>query len=501
MSKTTITRRIIVVKVLFLTILFLVVHAPLSHSIHGNTSNISIVDNNSLKHLQTTSSTSTTSITESKTFSSTLSSSLSISDGSTYTASSSLTNTPSILVSSTRTLPYSPTISITISHTPSLEEIPDNMYTRAESCGIETVNRCAEQFCNCITNVPRDPHTSFWNSRNGIYQCDEEANRNCYYIQYCARERVSCIWNASFEYQKDQFRWEASRISLNSMNTVFNNPEAGVCHGLKHVYGNFSQLSPDVSYYDSQFYSECVDYVTYLLGRTYGLLCIPKVVPMYACGPSLFPVAPTRLSNYTSIPKGSRRLVISIRARIVGNFSAIFNDSETTEGKWNHENWLNKLNRGMYTSFRDAIGVDGEFAMSYAAECITVYYNVGVGDADPWVGDLVTANALRLMLRNVSWMNQAQVVVSAARCTSNLTVPIVVYGVKFEASTGQFEEKLCNGSCVAGLTVAAVLAFVVFFISTTLCLRRPQRRYSMFDIAYDSEEEMDNTIERQPMKQ
>ncbi|ORC87108.1 uncharacterized protein TM35_000242580 [Trypanosoma theileri] len=492
------TRRRIVVKILFLLVLLPFIHAPLCYGLSDGSDTSSSQDDSSFGVLTPTRTTRTLTITPTESlFTPTLTTTETVSP--TYSPTISLTHTPSILISGTQTVRYSPTISPTLSLTPSLEEVPDNMYTRAESCGIQSINQCAERFCNCITKSPYRENSSLWHPGNGVYRCDEEANRNCYYIQYCVRERVSCIWNASFEYHKNPSRMEPYRYPLEIFGNTGDADNDGICHGMEHIYGNFSQLSSDVSYYDSLFYSECVDYVTYILKRTAGLLCIPKAVPMYSCGPSLFPVAPTRFSNYTSIPKGSRRLVISIRARIVGDYAAFFNESETIQGKAS-EYWLSELNSGMYKSFHNAIGVDGEFAMEYSDECITVHYNVGVGDADPWVGDLVTANALRLMLRNVSWMEKAQVVLDAAHRTSNLTVPIVVYGVGFEAGTGQLEQKLCDGSCVAGLTFAMVMALVVFSVSLMLCVRRPQPKYSMIDITYDSEEEMDSISERPPMK-
>ncbi|KEG11801.1 hypothetical protein DQ04_02261000 [Trypanosoma grayi] len=402
----------------------------------------------------------------------------------------SRTLSPTLTDSPTATPQYSPTITPTISHTPSLEEFPDNMYTRADSCDLPTLSQCAEDFCNCITRGPPEGGKHSWRANNGMYTCDAPADTNCYYHLFCARERVACLWSAALgnktfntipSFEKDLFPDE---------------PDDGVCDGLEHIKSNFSGFTANMNYYDTMFYTECIDYATFILKRTGGDICTPITVPMFVCGPSLIPPPPARHIDYAPVQKGSRRLLISIAARIVGNFSAVFAaEEERGYGAKRVSSVVLLLREAMYACFLNAIGIDGEFTMTHVDDCLVINYGVGVGEADPWVGDTVTANALSLMVRNTSWMARAQKVVSTVPGSANLSAPIVVYDVSFEPGHGQPVEKMCDSSCVAGITVVSVLTFIVLLLAGVLCCRQPQRVQGIFEASFASIEEMDSFVD------
>ncbi|RNF18658.1 hypothetical protein TcG_04770 [Trypanosoma cruzi] len=389
-------------------------------------------------------------------------------------------------VTPTTEMTHSPTTSLTVSPTPSLEDVPDNMYTRAESCDIPIVNKCVERFCNCISRGQLQNANRSWYIKNGVYQCHEFANANCYYNLYCARERVSCLWSASFLYKayRPQGNTLATSYELSQKNSQGNMP----CVGLEDIQGNFSQLTKNTNYYDSLFYSECVDYVTFILQRTGDGICAASIVPMYVCGDSLFPVPPTRQIHYTPLSEGARRLVISIVARIVGNFTPIFNSERAKYNEKYQMNIENQLSKAMYSCFFSAIGIKGVFSVKHEDECLVVRYEVGVGEADPWVGDVVTANALSLMVRSASWMDPAQRVIGNITDSVKLSAPIVVYYVSFESGTGQPEAKLCDAGCSVAISLVLFLTLIAFAFSCVFCCRPSRRPYFMFDDDHDFEE-------------
>ncbi|RNF27508.1 uncharacterized protein Tco025E_00244 [Trypanosoma conorhini] len=390
----------------------------------------------------------------------------------------------------------SPQLSPTCSPTPSLEEIPDNMYTRTESCGLPAVNKCAENFCDCISREHSRTTNESWYFKNGAYRCRQSANTNCYYHLYCARERVSCLWSAAIWYKEDP----NAVLALGGLTGLTQGSfgDEG-CIGLENIYGNFSRLAQNTNYYDSIFYSECVDYVKFILQRTGGDICTTSIVPMYVCGASLFPLPPTRPIHYSPLSKGARRLVISIVARIVGNFTPVFAPA------WNRNDEKHQLGReylsqAMYRCFQNVIGIDGVFSMMHADDCLVVRYEVGVGEADPWVGDLVTANALNLMVRNASWMDPAQRVINNLTDSVNLSAPIVVYDVNFEPGQGQPEAKLCDAGCAVALALVFFLTLIAFIFSVVFCCRRPRQLYTIFERNYDSEEELENVTGRREIR-
>ncbi|RNF10700.1 hypothetical protein TraAM80_01404 [Trypanosoma rangeli] len=379
-------------------------------------------------------------------------------------------------------------ISPSISPTPSLEEIPDNMYTRTESCDLPIVNKCAESFCNCISRGHVQIGKESGHVKNAAYRCRQPDNTNCYYHLYCARERVSCLWNAAFWY-KDHYPVTNTFYGLSDQSQDDSMDER--CIGLGNIYGNFSQITQNTNYYDTLFYSECVDYVEFVLRSTRGDICTTSIVPMYACGASLFRLPPTRQIHYTPLSKGTRRLVISVVARIVGNFTPVFAPVVNKNDERPHLR-KEKLREAMYKCFLNVFGIDGVFSIDHADECLVMRYEVGVGEADPWVGDFVTANALNLMVRNTSWMEPAQQVINSITDSLNLTPPIVVHSATFEPGQGQPEKKLCDAGCAVALSLVSFLTLLAFTLSGLFCCRRPRQLYTIFEGSYDFDEEMEN---------
>ncbi|ESL11953.1 hypothetical protein TRSC58_00288 [Trypanosoma rangeli SC58] len=378
-------------------------------------------------------------------------------------------------------------ISPSISPTPSLEEIPDNMYTRTESCELQIVNKCVERFCNCISRGQVRTGKELWHVKNGVYRCRQPENTNCYYHLYCARERVSCLWSAAFWYRDHH---PATGTFYGASDLSQDGSMDDRCIGLEHIYGNFSQLTQNTNYYDSLFYSECVDYVEFVLRSTRGDICTTSIVPMYVCGASLFRLPPTRHIHYTPLSKGTRRLVISVVARIVGNFTPVFAPAvnKNDEGPQLRKE---KLREAMYKCFLNVFGIDGVFSIDHADECLVIRYEVGVGEADPWVGDFVTANALNLMVRNASWMEPAQQVINSITGSLNLTPPIVVHSATFEPGQGQPEKKLCDAGCAVALALVFFLTLLAFTFSGVFCCRQSRQLYTIFEGSYESDDEME----------
>ncbi|KAH8609772.1 hypothetical protein ERJ75_001172900 [Trypanosoma vivax] len=355
-------------------------------------------------------------------------------------------------------------------HTSEFDTFNYTTYLHAESCGVEEVVHCTRKFCDCIGHYNGTPNAQEGAVSTARRVCPNAGSANCYRYHYCMRQKVLCLWDAARRYEAAVSNMVREQATLPSSHIHDEESEDGICHGLLKLNKHAAKVVASRNHYDSLLYTECVDYLLFTFRNGGGMMCLTNPVPMYVCAPNASFAVETRQINYVPIGNGSRRLAISITANYVGNFKKDLHTRTTGADASSLNDVGNRFSDNMHRCFQEAIGVDGEFTLILSDDQMVVEYTVGVGESDLWVGDLVTANALSLMVRNTSWMSAAQGVLDThGENATRLMPPIVLYNVKFDPGTGHDKSQLCDSKC------ATVVSIV---LASTGCVSLPFSVYS-----------------------
>lgn len=368
------------------------------------------------------------------------------------------------------------------------ELVPDVSYTQAEKCGFEQVGTCAENFCKCLSGNLSSKGVEPLNGMTGG-ACGSGHVSNCYLLHHCARERTMCIWAASRSYEdaaKDAM-WDMSRMPEKWRTNSGTN--SSFCRGLLSISRNLTKASADVNFYDTPFYTDCAEYMSFLFKRSGGYMCLAGSVPMYVCGPLLFPTPAPRQIGYAPVTNGSRRLLVTVAAYFVGNFAVLFNDRTRGENLQIGSGFNKEFGNELHKCFREYVGIDGEFTMVHGGPNLIVKYVIGLGEADTWVGDLIKANALNLMVRPPGWMATAQDILRTIDSNAELVAPIVKYTVNFDPGKGPVFTELCDVGCAVALSVSGALSAAVYLLAGIFCCQRNKRTLASVDSSSDVDNE------------
>ncbi|CCD11581.1 unnamed protein product [Trypanosoma congolense IL3000] len=347
-----------------------------------------------------------------------------------------------------------------------LEPIPDVSYTGAEKCGIQEVDQCTAEFCACIRSQEFGKAERVETDSNiSKVTCGNEHVSNCYQLHHCARRKMACIWAKAQAYEDavKGVEWNSTALPDNwKMNNATNGT---LCRSLLDISRNLTSVPSEVSFYNTPFYADCATYMMYTFKRSGGYMCVADSVSMYVCGPSFMSTPPPRHISYVPVRNGTQRLVITITAHYVGEFRKVFQESKRGETIGIGDGMQKAFADELYKCFREGLGIGGDFSMVRGGSSLVVTYDIGFGEADTWVGDLVKENAFNLMIRPTTWMAGAQEQLSKIGEPTVLVPPIVRFTVNVDTSSNHILPELCDTSCVVALSFSTVVTAIVYALA------------------------------------